>query len=232
MVETKEVRKHGEARGLLHRRRARSIGRTRHDRSSRAASSIDPERLLHDDREPRRRPPPRHRQARHVGPGRPGLRRRHPRQARRPGRRRDRHRGRGQVPRRDHRSHHRTRSRSCRASTRRRSRRSSRTWRSSGPSCRRRPTRTDAARGHRPSQDAPSLNGQAQIVILSVTAQQAEVLRFGQIDGTITLVLRSPDDKDAPNDETTGITLRQLVDNWAVIPPQVVETVLPKQTAR
>ena len=80
--------------------------------------------------------------------------------------------------------------------------------------------------------NAPSLNGQAQIVILSVSAQEAEVLRFGQIDGTITLVLRSPDDKDAPNDETTGITLRQLVDNWAVIPPQVVETVLPKQTAR
>jgi pilus assembly protein CpaB len=76
---------------------------------------------------------------------------------------------------------------------------------------------------------APTLNGQTQIVILSVSAQEAEVLRFGQIDGTITIVLRSPDDKDAPNDETTGITLRQLVDKWAVIPPQVVETVLPKK---
>jgi pilus assembly protein CpaB len=76
---------------------------------------------------------------------------------------------------------------------------------------------------------APSLNGQAQIVILSVSAQEAEVLRFGQIDGTLTLVLRSPEDKEAPADETTGITLRQIVDNWAVIPPQVVETVLPNQ---
>ncbi len=75
---------------------------------------------------------------------------------------------------------------------------------------------------------APTLNGQAQIVILSVSAQEAEVLRFGQIDGTLTLVLRSPEDKEAPADETTGITLRQLVDNWAVIPPQVVETVLPE----
>jgi pilus assembly protein CpaB len=75
---------------------------------------------------------------------------------------------------------------------------------------------------------APSLNGQAQIVILSVSAQEAEVLRFGQIDGTLTLILRSPEDKEAPADETTGITLRQLVDNWAVIPPQVVETVLPE----
>ncbi len=76
---------------------------------------------------------------------------------------------------------------------------------------------------------APALNGQAQIVILSVSAQEAEVLRFGQIDGTLTLVLRSPEDKEAPADETTGITLRQIVDNWAVIPPQVVETVLPNQ---
>jgi pilus assembly protein CpaB len=76
---------------------------------------------------------------------------------------------------------------------------------------------------------APALNGQAQIVILSVSAQEAEVLRFAQIDGTITLVLRSPEDKDAPPDDTTGITLRLVVDNWAVIPPQVVETVLPTQ---
>jgi pilus assembly protein CpaB len=75
----------------------------------------------------------------------------------------------------------------------------------------------------------PSLNGQGQIVILSVSDQEAEVLRFGQIDGTITLVLRSPKDKEAPNEETTGITLRRLVDGWAVIPPQIVEAVLPKK---
>ena len=81
----------------------------------------------------------------------------------------------------------------------------------------------------RPDGQAPALNGQAQIVILAVTAQQAEVLRFGQMDGTLTLVLRSPEDKEAPSDETTGITLRKLVDRWAVIPPQIVETVLPTQ---
>jgi len=73
---------------------------------------------------------------------------------------------------------------------------------------------------------APALTGQAQIVILSVSAQEAEVLRFGQMDGSLTLVLRSPKDKEAPSDETTGITLRRLVDGWAVIPPQIVETVL------
>ncbi len=76
---------------------------------------------------------------------------------------------------------------------------------------------------------SPSLNGQAQIVILAVSDQEAEVIRFAQLDGSITIVLRAPADKDAPNEETMGITLRQLVDKWAVIPPQVVETTLPKK---
>jgi Flp pilus assembly protein CpaB len=75
-----------------------------------------------------------------------------------------------------------------------------------------------------------------QIVVLAVTAQQAEVLRFSEIDGTadqsgtptVTLLLRSTQDKDLPPDDTTGITLRQLVDHWAVLPPQIVETVLPQ----
>ena len=75
--------------------------------------------------------------------------------------------------------------------------------------------------------NAPALNEQNQIVILAVSAQEAEVIRFGQIDGSITLILRSPEDAEAPAEVTTGITLRQLVDAWAVIPPQIVETVLP-----
>jgi hypothetical protein len=53
------------------------------------------------------------------------------------------------------------------------------------------------------------------------------VLRFAQIDGGITLILRSPEDAEAPDEVTTGITLRQLVDAWGVIPPQIVETILP-----
>ena len=65
-----------------------------------------------------------------------------------------------------------------------------------------------------------------QLVILGVTAQQAEVLRFGQYpDTSLTLILRSPDDKEAPDEKTTGITLRQLVDKWAVIPPELIEAV-------
>ncbi len=77
--------------------------------------------------------------------------------------------------------------------------------------------------------NAPALNEQNQIVILAVSAQEAEVIRFAQIDGSITLILRSPDDAEAPAEVTTGITLRQLVDAWAIIPPQIVETVLPNQ---
>jgi pilus assembly protein CpaB len=76
---------------------------------------------------------------------------------------------------------------------------------------------------------APTLNGQTQIVILSVTAQQAEALRWAQIDGSITLILRSPEDKAAPPVTTTGMTLAQLVDKWLVIPPQVVPITLPKK---
>jgi pilus assembly protein CpaB len=87
------------------------------------------------------------------------------------------------------------------------------------------PTPAQPAGGQAPAVvDASSTS----TVILSVSAQEAEVLRFAQIDATITLILRSPEDKEAPNEETTGITLRRLVDGWAVIPPQIVETVLPK----
>jgi Flp pilus assembly protein CpaB len=73
-----------------------------------------------------------------------------------------------------------------------------------------------------------------QLVILGVTAQQAEVLRFAQPpvaspDTSITLILRSPEDEEAPDEKTTGITLRQLVDKWAVIPPQLIEAVPPKK---
>lgn len=80
-----------------------------------------------------------------------------------------------------------------------------------------------------PAPVGPSFPGPetSQLVILAVTAQEAEVLRFAQIDGGITLILRSPEDAEAPDEVTTGITLRQLVDAWGVIPPQIVETILP-----
>ncbi len=65
-------------------------------------------------------------------------------------------------------------------------------------------------------------------MILALTAQQAESLaRFTQLDGNLSLVLRSPKDKDAPAVKTTGITLRQLVDSYGVIPPKIILTEQP-----
>jgi len=80
-----------------------------------------------------------------------------------------------------------------------------------------------------------ALTGQQELVIVAVTPQQAEVIKFAQLDGTITLALRSPKDfKDAngnpvvpPPDRTTGIVLKTLVDQYGVLPPEVIEAVLP-----
>ena len=52
----------------------------------------------------------------------------------------------------------------------------------------------DTDQGSTASQPGTALNGQQQIVILAVDAQQAEVIKFAQLDSSITLVLRSPED--------------------------------------
>jgi pilus assembly protein CpaB len=90
--------------------------------------------------------------------------------------------------------------------------------------------------GGNPSQPGTALNGQQQIVILAVDAQQAEVIKFAQLDSSITLILRSPDDFIDPvtneavvplPNTTTGVNLKTLVDTYGVVPPEVVETVTP-----
>jgi Flp pilus assembly protein CpaB len=88
-----------------------------------------------------------------------------------------------------------------------------------------------------------ALTGQQQIVALAVDAQQAEVIKFAQMDGNISLILRSGDDfldpltglpiDPAPlPDPTTGIILKSLVDRYGVLPPELIETVLPAQARR
>jgi Flp pilus assembly protein CpaB len=93
-----------------------------------------------------------------------------------------------------------------------------------------------------------TLNGQQQIVILAATPQQAELIKFTQMSGSITLVLRSPEDCTAapgasaepsasteptepgqycPVIATTGVTLRRAVDDNGVLPPQVVQVLIP-----
>ena len=84
-----------------------------------------------------------------------------------------------------------------------------------------------------------ALTGQQEILILGVTAQQAEVLRYAQTEAaTYSVALRSPADFRDPNTqepivptvaETTGITLRTLVDEYQLLIPQVVEAELPTQ---
>ncbi|MEX1170735.1 MAG: hypothetical protein WEE50_11390, partial [Chloroflexota bacterium] len=84
------------------------------------------------------------------------------------------------------------------------------------------------------------LNEQQEIVILAVTAQQAEVIRYAQQMAnpllTLSLVLRSPDDFIDPETgnpvppvlaETTGITLQELIDTYGVLPPTIAGPVLP-----
>ncbi len=91
---------------------------------------------------------------------------------------------------------------------------------------------TGTGTGANPSQPGTALNGQQQIVILAVDAQQAEVIKFAQLDSSITLVLRSPEDFSDPAvpplpNTTTGVNLKTLVDTYGVVPPEVVETVTP-----
>jgi Flp pilus assembly protein CpaB len=84
---------------------------------------------------------------------------------------------------------------------------------------------------------APDLTGAQQVVILGMTPQQAEVVQFLQQDaksmGTalsgnnLTLILRSPKDKDAPAVETTGVVLKTLIEDYGVLPPQILEASLP-----
>ena len=88
-----------------------------------------------------------------------------------------------------------------------------------------------------------SLTGQQEIVALSVDAGMAEVIKFAQMDGEISLILRSADDFIDPAtglpidpaplpDPTTGIILKSLVDRYGVLPPELIETVLPAQARR
>ncbi len=75
----------------------------------------------------------------------------------------------------------------------------------------------------------PTYSGAAgtQLVLLEVTPQQAELIRFTQLDGNLSLVLRAPGDAEAAPVTTTGITLRELVDRFGVLPPKIILTEQP-----
>jgi Flp pilus assembly protein CpaB len=60
------------------------------------------------------------------------------------------------------------------------------------------------------------------VAVLAVQPQQVEVIRFAQLDGHISLVLRTPSDYAQGSVTTTGITLWELVNRWGVLPPQPI----------
>lgn len=60
------------------------------------------------------------------------------------------------------------------------------------------------------------------VVVLAVSPQQSEVVRFAQLDGNVSLLMRAPGDSGAPDTTTSGITLKELVDHWGVLPPKSV----------
>lgn len=72
-----------------------------------------------------------------------------------------------------------------------------------------------------------ALTGQQQIVIVQLTPQQVELVRFAQLDGNLSLVLRAVRDRDQPPVPTTGITLFELVERWGVLPGQMTLQVPP-----
>ncbi|HEY7025888.1 MAG TPA: Flp pilus assembly protein CpaB [Candidatus Limnocylindrales bacterium] len=89
-----------------------------------------------------------------------------------------------------------------------------------------------AAIGAQPIEGGQSNNSSATpqpdlTVLLGVTPQQAEVIRFAQMDGNVSLVLRAPTDANAAAVDTTGITLKQLVDQYGVLPPAPVTPTNP-----
>jgi pilus assembly protein CpaB len=82
-----------------------------------------------------------------------------------------------------------------------------------------------------------ALTGQQAILLLAVTPQQAEVIKFAQMDGSMTVVLRSPADfldennqprTDVEPDVTTGVILKSLVDEYGLLVPELILTVLPE----
>ncbi|MGH2408261.1 MAG: Flp pilus assembly protein CpaB [Candidatus Limnocylindrales bacterium] len=70
---------------------------------------------------------------------------------------------------------------------------------------------------------SPTLTGLPIIVILQLRPQEVELVRFAQLDGNISLVLRAIADAGAAPAETSGITLAQLVAKYGVLPGSIIK---------
>jgi Flp pilus assembly protein CpaB len=68
-----------------------------------------------------------------------------------------------------------------------------------------------------------TLNGRSMIVVLQLRPQDVELVRFAQLDGNLSLVLRATADAGTAPTDTTGITLSELVRNHGVLPANLIQ---------
>jgi pilus assembly protein CpaB len=93
--------------------------------------------------------------------------------------------------------------------------------------------------GPKPSAETVTNTGQHMIVVLELLPEEAEIVRWAQREEitdpqnyiTLGLALRSDKDKDAPPVTTQGITFRQLVTVYGVLPPDP-RGIIPADIAR
>jgi Flp pilus assembly protein CpaB len=90
-----------------------------------------------------------------------------------------------------------------------------------------------------PTAQTVTNNGQHMIVVVEVQPDEAEIIRWAQREEKVDpqnyidlgLALRSDKDNDAPNVTTPGITFRQLVTIYGVLPPDP-RGIIPADIAR
>lgn len=89
-----------------------------------------------------------------------------------------------------------------------------------------------AQQGQPPPSAAPQVAlDQQKLLILAVTPAQAEILLYARTTGTLDALLRSPADA-GQTVETTGIILKTLVDEYGVLPPEIVQIPIPTPLER
>jgi pilus assembly protein CpaB len=72
----------------------------------------------------------------------------------------------------------------------------------------------------------PVITGANKLLVLAVTPQQAEVLLFARTTGTLDAILRPSSDAGQTVD-TTGVILKTLVDDYGILPPEIVQVPIP-----
>jgi Flp pilus assembly protein CpaB len=93
------------------------------------------------------------------------------------------------------------------------------------------PAPAEGAEGQPAPSAPPTISGANKLLILSVTPAQAEVLLFARTTGTLDVILRSPSDAGVTV-ETTGVILKTLVDDYGILPPEIVQVPIPTPLER